>query len=172
MQAFLTISIGVILPIFILIFSGVLLQKKFTLDLYTLAKINIYYFVPGITFVKLYEANFTIDLLLDVLLFFTIFMVLLFILAEMMNRILHHKKGMRTAFSNSILFYNSVNYGVPVNDLAFVHDPYAMTIQILILVLQNVLTFSFRIISVQSVKKSAVKALLGILRLPFSMLFF
>jgi len=166
MQAFFTIFVNIILPIFLLIMGGVLLHKKFTLDLYTLAKINIYYFVPGITFVKLYEANFSVGLLIDVLTFFLLFMILLYGLAYGLNFILKNESGKRTAFTNSILFYNSANYGVPVNDLAFTHDPFAMTIQILILVLQNVLTFSYGIISVQSVNKNAMKALLGYFKTP------
>ncbi|MFK4998120.1 hypothetical protein ACI2OX_14435 [Bacillus sp. N9] len=37
------IFMNIILPVFILIAVGVLLQKKFKLDLYTLAKLNIYF---------------------------------------------------------------------------------------------------------------------------------
>ena len=52
----------VLLPIFIMIFLGFILQKKFTLDLKTLAKLNIYVFVPGFIFVKFYKTDFAIKL--------------------------------------------------------------------------------------------------------------
>ncbi len=43
---------SVLLPIFIMIVLGFILQKKFTLDLKTLAKLNIYVFVPGFILIK------------------------------------------------------------------------------------------------------------------------
>jgi len=166
MQEFITILVEIILPIFLLISMGTLLHKKFQLDLYTLAKINIYYFVPGITFIKLYQASFSAELFIHVLGFFAIFMISLFILSSLLNKVLKHRKSMRAAFSNSVLFYNSANYGVPVNDLAFTHDPFAMTIQILILTLQNIFTFSYGIIALQSTNGNKLKALLGYIKMP------
>ena len=61
MNAFITIMLDIILPVFVLIGIGAALQRKFSLDLYTLAKINIYFLVPGIIFVKLYEAKLSWD---------------------------------------------------------------------------------------------------------------
>ena len=46
---------NILLPIFIMVLLGFVLQKKFTLDLNTLAKLNIYVFVPGFIFVKFYQ---------------------------------------------------------------------------------------------------------------------
>ena len=46
---------SVLLPIFIMISLGYVLQKRFKLDLSTLAKLNINVFVPGFIFVKFYK---------------------------------------------------------------------------------------------------------------------
>ncbi|RIO77638.1 AEC family transporter, partial [Staphylococcus gallinarum] len=47
----------VLLPIFIMIILGFILEHKFDLDLNTLAKLNIYVFVPGFIFVKFYKTH-------------------------------------------------------------------------------------------------------------------
>ena len=59
----------VLLPIFIMIILGFILQHKFDLDLNTLAKLNIYVFVPGFIFVKFYKTHFALSLLFYIVVF-------------------------------------------------------------------------------------------------------
>ncbi|MDY0394104.1 hypothetical protein RWE15_05945 [Virgibacillus halophilus] len=47
-------------------------------------------------------------------------------------------KKEKITFSNSVMFFNSGNYGVPVNDLVFKSDPVAMSVQVIMLTLQNI----------------------------------
>jgi len=173
MANFIEIFVSIILPVFILITLGVILQKKFSLDLYTLAKLNIYYFVPGIIFVKLYEAQFTMETFLYVLLFCIVFVGFLQFITFIIGRLFKFSKGMRVAFTNSVIFYNSANYGVPVNDLVFKSDPFAMSIQVVVLTFQNILTFSYGIFSLQSMDGGKLKALLSYFKMPlfYSMMF-
>lgn len=166
MTAFTTILLDIILPVFILIGIGALLHRKFSLDLYTLAKINIYFLVPGIIFVKLYETDISWRVFQQVLLFFTLFIVILYIVSFLVSLLFRFNKSMRIAFSNSILFYNSGNYGVPVNDLVFRHDPFALSIQIIVLTFQNILTFSYGIFVLRSLNGSKLKAALGYFKMP------
>ncbi|NWK83368.1 AEC family transporter [Staphylococcus sp. GSSP0090] len=156
----------VLLPIFIMIVIGYILQKKFTLDLKTLAKLNIYIFVPGFIFVKFYKTHFEIKLLLYIVLFFIIYIVFLFIIGKILTRLGNKEKGEATTLTNSILFFNSGNYGVPVNDLVFKGDPLAMSVQVIVLSLQNIFTFSYGIFSIQAVNIGKLKALLGYFKMP------
>src|SRR5690625_2106217 len=166
MLELLTIFTQILIPIFIMIGIGVLLHRTFQLDMYTLAKLNIYFLVPGFIFVNLYETQLSMRLFGDVLLFFVLLIIILFLITWVANVIFKFSKGMRIAFSNSILFYNSGNYGVPVNDLVFRHDPYAMSIQVLILTFQNILTFSYGIFILQTINGGKLKALLGYFKMP------
>lgn len=173
MQQFASILIQVILPIFVLIGFGVVLKRKLDLNVKTLSDLNIYLFVPGIIFNKLYETRFSTELIGTISLFLLLYIALLYVSAIGLNRLLRHDKPMRTAFSNSIIFYNSGNYGVPVNDLVFRGDPFAMSIQILILSFQNIFTFSYGIIVLQSVQRFQIKVLLQYFTTPvfFAMAF-
>ncbi|WP_193018368.1 AEC family transporter [Staphylococcus equorum] len=156
----------VLLPIFIMIFLGFILQKKFTLDLKTLAKLNIYVFVPGFIFVKFYKTDFAIKLLFYIVIFFILYMVVLYIIGKLLSTIRKTDKGEATTLTNSILFFNSGNYGVPVNDLVFKGDPLAMSVQVIVLSLQNIFTFSYGIFAVQSLQIGKLQALLGYFKMP------
>lgn len=173
MTAFMTIFLDIILPVFILIGIGALLHRKFSLDLYTLAKLNLYFLVPGIIFVKLYETELSWELFQQVFFFFVLFIVALYVLSFLVSLLFRFNKSMKVAFSNSVLFYNSGNYGVPVNDLVFKHDPFALSVQILVLTFQNILTFSYGIFVLKSINGGKLKAALGYFKMPvlYAMLF-
>ncbi|WP_273834430.1 AEC family transporter [Guptibacillus sedimenti] len=160
------VFIEIIVPVFILIGIGVMLHRIFQFDLYTLAKVNIYFIVPGFIFLKLYETAFSLSLFLSVLTFFSILIVVLYVVSHLISRLFGYSKSVRASFTNSILFYNSGNYGVPVNDLVFKQDPFAMSIQVIILTFQNILTFSWGIFALKTVEGSKVSALLGYFKMP------
>lgn len=156
----------VLLPIFIMIFLGYILQKKFTLDLNTLAKLNIYVFVPGFIFVKFYKTHFALSLLFYIIIFFVIYMFVLFLIGKLLSMFRKTDKGETTTLTNSLMFFNSGNYGVPVNDLVFKGDPLAMSVQVIVLSLQNIFTFSYGVFVIQSLHIGKLKALLGYFKMP------
>src|SRR5690625_3809139 len=145
---------------------GFVMQRKFNLNIQTLAKINIYFLVPGFIFVRLYSTDISVNLLGMVFGFFVIYVILLFIVASIVGKLLRLEKGKNITFTNSAMFFNSGNYGVPVNDLVFRSDPFAMSIQVIMLTLQNIFLFSYGIFSLQSVKIGKLKAALGYFRMP------
>ena len=166
MQEFFAIFSQIILPVFVLIGLGVVLQRKFKLDLDTLAKINMYLFVPAVIFVKLYETEFAANIFFQILFFFILLILSLKLLSALISKLFKHSKSMRTAFSNSVLFYNSGNYGIPVNDLVFRGDAFAMSIQIIVLTFQNILTFSYGVVALQSVGGFQWKTIFNYFRTP------
>ncbi|TWI54739.1 AEC family transporter [Halalkalibacter nanhaiisediminis] len=164
----LMIFINIIVPIFVIVAIGALMHRTFHLDLNTLAKLNIYYLVPGLIFVRLYETEFTWQLFLDVFLFFIFLTVFLYFVSSFFSRLFHFNKSMRISFSHSALFYNSGNYGVPVNDLVFRQDPYAMSIQVIVLTFQNLLVYSYGVFTLQAASLGKLKAFITYLKLPIT----
>src|SRR5690625_3621258 len=75
-------------------------------------------------------------------------------------------KQKRVTFTNSIIFINSGNYAVPVNDLVFRGDPFAMSIQVIFLMFQNIFLFSYGIFSMQSMDTGKLRAILGYFKMP------
>lgn len=166
MTEFFIILRDIILPIFIIMGIGFVMQRKFNLNIQTLAKINIYFLVPGFIFVRLYSTDISVNLLGTVFGFFVIYVILLFIVASIVGKLLRLEKGKNITFTNSAMFFNSGNYGVPVNDLVFRSDPFAMSIQVIMLTLQNIFLFSYGIFSLQSVKIGKLKAALSYFKMP------
>ncbi|MCU9615183.1 AEC family transporter [Caldibacillus lycopersici] len=166
MAEFFIILYEIILPVFVLIGVGFILQKKFQLNIQTLTKLNIYFVVPGFIFVRLYQTELSFSLFSKVFLFIFFYICILFTVSRVFAKIMRLENGKKTTFSNSVIFFNSGNYAVPVNDLVFKGDPFAMSIQVIVLALQNIFTFSYGIFSLQSLRIGKLRAALGYLKMP------
>ena len=134
----------ILLPIFIIMGIGFVMQKKFDLILQTLARLNIYFVVPGFIFVKLHSTQISANLFGHIFLFFILYVVVFYVYLILWEKSIKMEKGEKTTFSNSVMFFNSGNYGVPVNDLVFKSDPLAMSIQVIMLTLQNIFLIFIR----------------------------
>jgi malate permease and related proteins len=162
------IMLQVVLPIFVLIGIGSLLQTLFKLDLYTLTKINFYFITPATVFISMYESKMSLALLGNVALFYFLYALILYLAGSLVARRRHFSKGMKAAFNNSLLLDNSGNYGLPVNQLAFQGSPLASSVQALIMSFQSLLTFTYGVLSIQGAKSNGLyrESLKGFLKMP------
>lgn len=162
------IILEVVLPIFVLIGLGSLMQRAFRMDLYTLAKINFYYVTPAVVFLSMYESEMSPELLGSVTGFYILYVLLLLGISQLVSRRFKFSKGMRAAFANSLILDNSGNYGMPINQLAFRGDPLAASVQALVMTFQSLVTFTYGVMSVQRAKSGGTlrAALIGFLKMP------
>jgi predicted permease len=166
MNVLLMILQNIILPVFILIGVGALLHRKFNFDLHTLSKINFYYLIPTVIFVKIYQSSFSIELLMNILTFLIIQTVLLYLISRLITRMFHFDSGLSTSFTNSVILNNQGNFGLPVNALVFRNDPFTMSIQIIVMTFQNLLTFTYGLFSVGHGKRGVPSFLMGLAKMP------
>jgi malate permease and related proteins len=152
MDIFLHIFWNNVLPLSIIISIGIILNRIFKLDIKTLSKLNFYLFSPAIMFELLYGTAISLELFGQVLLFFVLFMVLQYGVLEVVIRLRKYEGGKRAAMRNSVLFYNSANYGIPINQLAFSGNPYTLSIQIIIMMMQSLIPNTYGIYSVNAHK--------------------
>ncbi|WP_239613640.1 AEC family transporter [Cohnella mopanensis] len=152
MDIFLLILTNNVLPLSLIIGLGIILHRIFTLDIKTLSKLNFYLFSPAIMFELLYGTAISAQLFGQVLLFFVVFMVAQYGLLEAVVRLRKYNGGMRAAMRNSVLFYNSANYGIPINQLAFAGNPYTLSVQIIIMMMQSLIPNTYGIYSVNAHK--------------------
>lgn len=141
-----------VIPLTVMIALGIILQRIFHLDIKTLSKLNFYLFSPAIMFKLLYESSVSGQVLLQVLLFFVIYMLVQYGVMEVVLRVRRYGAGMRSAIRNSVLFYNSANYAIPLNQLVFVGDPFTLSIQIIIMMMQSLIPNTYGIYSVNAHK--------------------
>jgi predicted permease len=166
MGYFLFILVNNIIPIGVLIAIGVVTYKNFQLDIKTLSKLTFNVFTPVLVFVKLYESQMTLDILLKVLLFFVTFFTLLCVVVELVIRYRRYKSGMPSAMRNSVIFYNSGNYAIPLNQTVFNGDTYTLSIQIVIMILQSVIPNTYGIYSVNAHKANFKDSLKIVFTMP------
>lgn len=177
MHIFLHILQTNIIPIFILIIAGFVVQKKLSLDVKVLSKLLFNLYIPVLVFIKLSEIDVSVDILGSSLIFLVIFSTLLFGLAILYLKIIRLKNNQGAFIINSTLFYNSANYGIPLVLLVFPGDPLAFSVQIVVVLIQTILIFTVGVITVNAGKKSMVDILKTIGKIPvihaiiFSLLF-
>ncbi len=152
MDIFLHILWNNVLPLSLVIGLGILLHRIFKLDIKTLSKLNFYLFSPAIMFELLYGTAISAQMFGQVLLFFVLFMLLQYAVLEIVVRVRGYKGGMRAAMRNSVLFYNSANYGIPINQLAFAGNTYTLSVQIIIMMMQSLIPNTYGIYSVNAHK--------------------
>jgi predicted permease len=176
MKVFLFILSNNIIPIFALILVGYLLSKKFDLNIHTLTKLNFYVFVPSFTFVNLYTAN--ISLQMGKVLVAALFILLINTLVVLLfAKIRGYEEGLKNAFANAVLFYNTGNIGIPLITLVFSSVPFvingktpyldiALTAQIMVLVVQNITTNTFGFINAARANTNWRKSIYEVLKMP------
>lgn len=155
-----------ILPLSFMIAIGALMYKIFKLDIKTLSKLNFYVFSPVLVFVKLYESSLSYAVLFRVLGFFIIFFTAMVAIMEIVIRIKRYKSGMKNAMRNSVLFYNSANYAIPLNQMVFVGDGFTLSIQIIIMMFQTLIPNTYGVYSVNAHKSSLRETLRIIMSMP------
>ena len=178
MQPVLHIFLYNIVPLFLLIFSGLMLGRKFKMDVGTLSKIIFYVTMPSYAIVQLYTTDFNRDQLTVVV--FSIFLLLLLVLmANATSRLLGHENRLRMAFQNSVSYFNAGNIGVHMITLVFSEGSFlvggerpwlkmAVSIQLIVFVVQNVLTHTVSYYNAARANMSARDALGLVFRMPMA----
>ncbi len=166
MSDFVTILTQNIAPLVIMIGFGILLQRVFRLDVKTMSKLLFYLFSPALVFDKLYTASTSAATFGRVLLFFAIYFGLLHGSVWVVSTVRGYRGGMRAAMRNTVIFYNSANYGIPLNHLVFSGNPFAQSIQIIIMMMQNLLPNTYGVYSVNRHKQTLAQIWRTVRTLP------
>ncbi|MCZ8522347.1 MULTISPECIES: AEC family transporter [Paenibacillus] len=146
-----------VIPLTIMIAVGVMLYRAFKLDIKTLSKLNFYLFSPALVFKMLYESQLSLNLLGQTLLFFGVYFAAMYLVMALVIRVRGYQGGMVPAMRNSVIFYNSANYAIPLNQLVFVGDAFTLSIQIIIMMMQSLLPNTYGIYAVNASKKNDMK---------------
>ncbi|PID02042.1 MULTISPECIES: AEC family transporter [unclassified Sporosarcina] len=166
MEYLLIVFVNVITPMLILLAIGVFLQIKFTFNVKALGNILTYCLIPAAVFMNLYHTVIDIDILLDVLMFVVLFTSALIITGHIFSKFLRLNRQQTAVMKNSIVLINSGNYGLPVSQLVFHANPLGVSIQIVLIVYQNLLTYSYGLYNLVSSTQSGKDIVKQFLRMP------
>ena len=88
------------------------------------------------------------------------------LLGELLSRLNKYPRSKKKAFCNTLLFFNSGNYGLPLIGLVFKGSTIAIASQIFIMLTQNITTSTFGVFQASSGKSSYKQALKNVLVMP------
>lgn len=159
MEVLLLIILNVIVPVFLLIGAGIILHIRYPLDMNTLAKLNTYLLMPALCFVNIYQNDMKADTLFQVLSFLILQSLCLMALSAGITKIAKFDRSLSANFKNSVVLVNSGNFGLPVSQLVFQHNPLGLSIQIIVLIFQNLLTYTYGLYNSVSVNNRGIQAM-------------
>lgn len=157
---------SIILPILILIVFGAMLQRKFEFNLRAISNLITYCLMPAAVFINLYETKIESKVLLEIIGYLLIFSLSLMIISALISKIFKMDNENSATFKNSVVLINSGNYGIPVSQLIFQANPLGISIQIIVMIFQNIITYTYGLYNLISATKSGLEILRELLKLP------
>ncbi len=130
----------VCLPIVLLFGTGWWMDRKFSFDLKTLVRLNIYLFVPAFIFVKVTQAQLDPATGLRIIAFTLCSIACMGVMSRWSASLAGDKPPTSTALQLSTMFYNCGNFGVPLMALAF--PGVGPLVQVFVLMTMNISTFT------------------------------
>ncbi|MCF0156338.1 MAG: AEC family transporter [Veillonella sp.] len=110
-------------PLFLLVAGGYILDKKFSLDMKTLSKLNFYLFLPAFIFYSMYNAKFDIS---SVELIVCALLVVFFnyVVARIAGNLMGFDAMKNAAQRNVVMFTNAANIGVALAIFVYSNQPF------------------------------------------------
>ncbi|MEG0449453.1 MAG: AEC family transporter [Lysinibacillus sp.] len=156
----------IVAPILVLLFVGAISQKKFKFNLKALSQMITYCFMPAAVFVNLYETNVELSVLGQVAIFIALFIGSQMLLSHFIAKWLGLKRDEAAIFKNSVVLINSGNYGIPVAQMIFVTQPIGVAIQVILVIFQNMTTYTYGLYNLISSTKSGLSIVRDFLKMP------
>jgi len=160
------IFFNIVAPILVLLVLGAFLQKRFRFNLKALSQLITYCFMPAAVFVNLYETTVELAVLGEVALFIVLFIGSQMVLSHFLAKSLGLAKTETAVFKNSVVLINSGNYGIPVAQMIFAAQPIGVAIQVLLVIFQNMTTYTYGLYNLISSTKSGLAIVKDFLKMP------
>ena len=159
----LLIFTNVILPIFVLIGLGVLLDRAFKLDVRTLTRISFYIFSPVVVFLGIFNTDLQAGQLVSIVLIEGSLIVAMFLIAALLfsGSAFAGKRGL---CEFGAMFFNGGNYGFPLMLLAF--GEWAVGVMAIVLLVQALGMFTIGVLLMGGADDGPRDAIIRLLKIP------
>lgn len=156
----------VVAPILIMLVIGATLQLKIKFNLKALSNLITYCLMPAAVFINIYETKVNAGVLAEIIIYLVIFSISLMLLGSIISKLLKLNRNQAAIYKNSIVLINSGNYGIPVSQMLFAANPLGTSIQIIIVIFQNIITYTYGLYNLIASTKSGLDILRSLFRLP------
>lgn len=169
MSTLIYIFTHILLPVFMQVCLGYVMQKNFSLDIKSFVKAQIYIFMPSLMFYNVYFNELTGAVITRVMMFVMGLFALLLILSTLTAKASGLEKPRAKAFVNACVLINEGNYGIPLITLLYAAGSqagHAVSIQMMVTLATSILINTVGLYNASSGTYSAFEALRNIFRLP------
>jgi hypothetical protein len=155
--------VNVILPVFVIVIAGYLLQRRARFDLRPLSDCSLYLFTPALVFASLLRHELVLGQLGQFLVFMLLYTAVMTVIAVAIGRCcrLEGKSGRALVLTTAMM--NIGNFGLPL--VLFAYGPEALSLSVLAFVLFNFVLSSYAIVVAQG-EAGLVEATGNMLRIP------
>jgi predicted permease len=160
----LSILVENILPVFVAVGLGFLLDRRFRLDVKTISRMSFYVLSPCLIFSSLTQSSVSGEEFGDIILFEVLITAILLAISLGFIRLANLNRQQGSAFLLSVLFVNAGNYGLSVNLLAFGQE--ALARAILYFVGSTVIINTFGVFLASRGKADVRAAFLNVFKVP------
>lgn len=139
----------IVLPLLLLVGLGYLLQRALGFDMLTLRRLNFYFVIPGVIYCSLVQSHLRVDEVAVVVAFALSLQLVLGTITWLLAVVRGVPRDQRNAMVMTTIYYNSGNFGLPLQDLAFRavgQSVFARAQQVIVMATQNFANFTFGII--------------------------
>lgn len=165
MDYFFYIISNVMLPIFLIIITGAIMNIRFKLDINTLSKLHFNLLVPVLLFVKIYESDVEKSIIGQVTIVTAGSIGVIYLIALIIAKFFKYTKSETSVFINSSSFFNGGNFSLPLIFLLF-NSPQAVSIQAIVMLVQTILFFTIGVFVAGTGVRGPKEAIIYILKMP------
>jgi predicted permease len=165
MRQLVYIFINIILPVFIQIGLGYLVQKKFKIGVDAQVKILLYIIIPAVLFTNIYHSSVESNISISIVVYAILHFFLLFALGKAVSKLSGFDGAASGSFTNSVMFYNSANYCLPLVELIY-GDPYAVSLLVILIMVSSTMTYSVGVLNASMGHSDLRRSLMNMVRLP------
>ncbi len=139
----------IVLPILLLAGLGFLLQRTLGMDMPTLTRLNFYVVIPGLIYFSVVTSRLTAGDIGTVVGFSVAMLAALAAVSYLVAVLRGVPRDQRRAMLMTTMFYNSGNYGLPLQELAFRSaglSVAAQSLQVFVIIVQNFSNFTLGVL--------------------------
>ena len=156
--------VDVIFPVFVIAFSGYVLEKRSEIDIRSLANSALYLFAPSLVFSALMKSNVAVEMIGQLTLFMISYTLLMCILAWLTARLCNFDNNKTRAFTLSTSMMNIGNFGLPL--VFFAYGEKALDVSVVLFVLFNIPLSTLAIVIAQDQGVKWYEAIKNTLKIP------
>ncbi|RTQ96211.1 AEC family transporter [Lysinibacillus telephonicus] len=156
----------IVAPILVLLVIGAALQRKFQFNLKAMSHLITYCFMPVTVLLNIYETTIEMSVLGQVAIFILLLIGSQMLLSHFIAKILGLNRMESAVFKNSVVLINSGNYGIPVAQMIFATQPIGVAIQVILVIFQNITTYTYGLYNLISATKSGIEILKDFIKMP------